>query len=98
MLKFNEPEINEKIEKYNELKDVNLDAAEHLFWDDDESLKAQSYYFNNLCGYSIPTIKPYRNYIERINAEKNLDLLGLNNDNKNKEQEEDDLSWLKDLL
>ena len=91
-------EINEKTEKYNELKDVDLDAAEHLFWDDDESLKVQSYYFNNLSGYNITTIKPYKQYIDRINAEKNLDLLGLNNDNKNKEQEEDDLSWLKDLL
>lgn len=91
-------EINEKTKKYNELKDTDLDAAEHLFWDDDESLKAQSYYFNNLCGYSIPTIKPYKQYLDRINEEKNLDLLGLNNNNKNQEQEEDNLSWLKDLL
>ena len=91
-------EINEKTEKYNELKDTDIDAAEHLFWDDDETLKAQSYYFNNLSGYLIPTIKPYKQYLDRINADKNLDLLGLNNENKNEPQEEDDLSWLKDLL
>ena len=91
-------EINEKTEKYNELKDSDIDAAEKLFWDDDETLKAQSYYFNNLSGYLIPTIKPYKQYLDRINADKNLDLLGLNNENKNEPQEEDDLSWLKDLL
>ena len=91
-------EINEKTEKYNELKDTDLEAAENLFWDDDEILKAQSYYFNNLCGYNIPTIKPYKQYLDRINADKNLDLLGLNNRNQNEVKEEDDLSWLNDLL
>ena len=91
-------EINEKTEKYNELKDTDLEVAEHLFWDDDETLKAQSYYFNNLSGYRISTIKPFADYLNRINADKNLDLLGLNNKNKNETEEEDNLSWLKDLL
>ena len=91
-------EINDKTKKYNELKDTDLEAAEHLFWDDDETLKAQSYYFNNLCGYNIPTVKPYKQYLDRINTDKNLDLLGLNNKNQNEVQEEDDLSWLNDLL
>lgn len=91
-------EINNKTEKYNELKDTDLEAAENLFWDDDETLKAQSYYFNNLCGYNIPTVKPYKQYLDRINADKNLDLLGLNNKNINEPQEEDDLSWLNNLL
>lgn len=91
-------EINEKTDKYNELKDVDLNSAEHLFWDNEESLRAQSYYYNNLSGYNIPTIKPYKEYLDRINVDKNLDLLGLNNKNKNELQKEDDLSWLKDLL
>ena len=91
-------EINKKTEKYNELKDSDIDAAEHLFWDDDETLKNQSYYFNNLSGYRISTIKPFADYLNRINEDKNLDLLGLNNENKNETQEQDDLSWLKDLL
>ena len=91
-------EINDKTKKYNELKDTDLEAAENLFWDDDETLKAQSYYFNNLCGYNIPTVKPYKQYLDRINADKNLDLLGLNNKNQNETQGKDDLSWLNDLL
>ena len=91
-------EINKKTEKYNELKDTDIDTAEHLFWDDDETLKNQSYYFNNLSGYRISTIKPFADYLNRINKDNNLDLLGLNNENKNEAQEQDDLSWLKDLL
>lgn len=91
-------EINEKTEKYNELKDTDLEAAEKLFWDDDETLKAQSYYFNNLSGYKISTIKPFAEYINRINADKNLDLLGLNNKNKSNKYEEDNFDWLNDLI
>ena len=39
-------EINNKVKKYNELIKTDSDAAEKLFWDDDDSLKAQSYYYN----------------------------------------------------
>ena len=91
-------EINDKTEKYNELKDTDINAAEHLFWDDEESLKEQSYYYNNLSGYNIPTIKPYKQYLDKINAEKNGDLLGLNSKNKTYEHEEDNLDWLNDLI
>ena len=94
-------EINEKTEQYNKLKDTNIEAAEKLFWDDDDSLKANSYYYNNLSGYKISTIKPFANYLDRMNAEKNLDLLGLsgsNNSNGAVEEQEEDLSWLKDLM
>ena len=89
-------EINDKTAKYNELKDTDIDAAEHLFWDDEESLKEQSYYYNNLCGYTIPTIKPYKEYLDKINAEKNGGLLGINK--KEDEIAEDDLSWLDGLV
>lgn len=86
-------EINRKTIKYKELeKDGNIEEAERLFWDDEESLKAQSYYYNNLCGYNIPTIKPYKEYLDKI-TNKNDDLL-LKSPNQ---KEDDDLSWL-DLL
>lgn len=85
-------EINRKTFKYNELmKDGKEEEAERLFWDDEESLKAQSYYYNNLCGYNIPTIKPYKEYLDKI-TKKNDDLLA-----KPSKKEEEDLSWL-DLL
>ena len=89
-------EINDKTAKYYELKDTDINAAEHLFWDNKESLKEQSYYYNNLSGYNIPTIKPYKEYLDNINAEKNGDLLG--STQKEFEYDENDLSWLQDLL
>lgn len=89
-------EINQKTEEYNRLKDTDIEAAEHLFWDSEESLKEQSYYYNNLCGYNTPTIKPYKEYLDKINAEKNGGLLNIN-----KQEDiipEDDLSWLNGLI
>ena len=92
-------EINEKVEQYNFLKDTDIESAEKLFWDNEDSLKEQSYYYNNLCGYSIPTIKPYKAYLDKINAEKNGDIFGSKPvQNTNDEYAEDDLSWLNDLV
>ncbi len=88
-------EINEKTVKYKELVGLDNEAAEKLFWDNDETLKAQAYYYNNLCGYSISTIKPYKAYLDKITAEKNGDILG--NKNNTNDFAEDDLSWLNDL-
>lgn len=83
-------EIREKTELYKiHEKNEDYEAAERLFWDNEESLKAQSYYYNNLCGYSVPTVKPYKEYLDKINANKNENLSSNNND-----FEEDDFSWL----
>lgn len=91
-------EIRDKTVKYNELKDIDLEAAEHLFWDDEESLKAESYYYTNLCGYSLATIKPYAEYLNKIKAEKEGNILGgSNNTKKDDEYDEDNLDWLADL-
>ena len=87
-------EINDKVSEYKQLvKCGNEEAAEQLFWDDEESLKSQSYYYNNLCGYSITTIKPFKQYIEKINKEKNNDIFV----NNKEDLDENDLSWLEDL-
>jgi len=91
-------EINQKTEEYNCLMEIgDADGAEKLFWDDEESLKAQSYYYNNLCGYSIPTIKPYKQYLDKMTAEKNGDILGGAKKTAEEDFAEDDLSWLNDL-
>lgn len=87
-------EINSKVMEYKDLINIDAEAAEKLFWDDEEALKAQAYYYNNLSGYNIPTLKPYKQYLDKITAEKNGNIFG----NKNKDEyEEDDLSWLNDL-
>lgn len=90
-------EINQKTEEYKSLMEIgDIEGAEKLFWDDEESLKAQSYYYNNLCGYSIPTMKPYKQYLDKLTAEKNGDLLGSTKKNEDK-YDEDNLDWLNDL-
>lgn len=87
-------EINNKAEKYKVyINDGNEEEAEKLFWDNEESLKAQSYYYNNLSGYNIPTLKPYKQYLDKITAEKNGNMF----DSNKEEYQEDDLSWLNDL-
>lgn len=90
-------EINQKTEEYKSLIEIgDIEGAEMLFWDDEESLKNQSYYYNNLCGYSIPTIKPYKLYLDKTTAEKNGNLLG-STKKSDDELDENDLSWLNDL-
>lgn len=90
-------EINDKTKKYKALVRANkLEEAEKLFWDDEESLQDQSYYYTNLSGYSISTLKPYKHYLDKITAEKNDGLFG-GNMSKTDDFDEEDLSWLNDL-
>ena len=91
-------EINEKTEEYKCLMSIgDTEGAEQLFWDDEESLKAQSYYFNNLCGYSVTTIKPYKEYLDKMTADKNGNVFGGKKKSAEEDLAEDDLSWLNDL-
>lgn len=91
-------EINKKTEEYEGLMAIgDIEGAEMLFWDDEESLKAQSYYFNNLCGYSISTIKPFKLFLDKMTAEKNGDIFGGTKKSAAEDFAEDDLSWLNDL-
>lgn len=98
------------------LKDIMLREEDYketgndkVFWDTEESIKAQSYYFATLCGYSSNLHLPYKAYLEKIEAAKNgedtFSNVGTNDDttsievNKNKHKNIDnvDLSWL-DLI
>ena len=93
------------------IKDIELREADYeethsdaCFWDTDESVKEQSYYFANLCSYSRGLHKPYDEYCKRLEAAKDGSdmfggLLGSTTvstsdkviDNKSSEV---DLSWL----
>lgn len=87
------------------VKDYENTGSEKAFWDTDESVKSQSYYFATLCGYSANIHKPYKEYLEKLDAQKNgMDLFGgigdsdtnsvsLTNDNVG----EIDLSWLESI-
>lgn len=82
-------EIEEKEDEYRKTLD------EKIFYDTPENVQKQSYYFATLCGYTANLHKPYKEYLERLEQEKNGDLLKSKNNNST--ETEDDLSWL-DLL
>ena len=69
---------------------------ESIWMESQEDVKLNSYYFSNLCSYSANKHKPYKIYLQTLEAEKNGDLLG--STQKESEYAEDDLSWLQDLL
>lgn len=81
--------IREKENLYKETFD------ESIWMEDQEQVKKESFYFSNLCGYSANKHKPYKLYLESLERE-NGDLLGKHI--KHEEPEEDDLSWLAELL
>lgn len=99
----------------NVIKDIELreaDYAETLsdacFYDTDESVKEQSYYFANLCGYSRNLHKPYDEYCKRLEAAQNrTDMFGgllgsdtvktSSSDVINNKSDELDLSWLDNI-
>lgn len=89
--------IRDKEVEYNRLRvEGKHEEAEKLWWEDEEQVKAQSYYFANLCSYSANVHKPYKAYLEKLDMEKNGDLLGVKKNNDD-EFGEDDLSWLDNL-
>lgn len=98
------------------IKDIKLREADYVetnsdkaFWDTDESVQAQSYYFATLCGYSPNLHLPYKAYLDRLESMKNgsnmFNGVGSNSDditpitNKDIHTNGDDidLSWLDNL-
>ena len=84
-------------------KDYEETKSVQCFFDDEEDVKAQSYYFANLCSYSPNKHLPYKLYLEKLEASKNdsiFDVIGNNNmstTSKDINNKEVDLSWLDSL-
>lgn len=87
-------------------KDYEETKALECFWDDEESVKAESYYFANLCAYSATKHLPYKAYLEKFEAaQKGEDmfsgLLGSDTSSSsnviNNKSDEIDLSWLDNI-
>lgn len=80
---------------------ANEEELDRIWYDTEEQLKANEYYFLNLCSYSLSLHKPFAEYWERVQREKEqqnnffggVDLI----DNENKQYAETDLSWLNNL-
>lgn len=89
-------------------KDYEETKALECFWDDEEDVKKESYYFANLCAYSATKHLPYKAYLEKFEAsQKNDDMFSglLGNDNVitngkdiNNKNGEIDLSWLDSIV
>lgn len=113
-------DLNEKVVKEwtnlitTTLKDIKLREADYeetksnkCFWDDEESVKKQSYYYANLCGYSANKLLPYKAYLDKLEAAQNgsdmfSGLLGSNTVSSsgnviNNKSDEVDLSWLDNI-
>lgn len=83
-------------------KDYEETFSDKCFWDTEESVKKQSYYFATLSGYSGKLHKPYAEYLEKLEAAQSGNIFGGVSstasskviENKNNEV---DLSWLDNL-
>ena len=81
---------------------VSERELDELWYDTEEQLKANEYYFLNLCGYSSKLHKPWGDYWakkELENQHKDDIFFGLDADNQTnktvtEEYAEDDLSWI----
>lgn len=90
-----EKTIDEIIDKE---KTYATNNDERIFWDSEESVEKQSYYFANLCSYSANLHKPYGEYLSKLKAkeeEKNNIFGGVGNGLT--DETDDDLAWLNNL-
>ena len=92
-------------------KDYEETHSDKAFWDTDESVEAQSYYFSTLCGYSPNLHLPYKAYLERTEKAKDGDVFSgvgssavesspvvqTNKVIHQKDTENVDLSWLDNI-
>ena len=91
------------------LQDIELRERDYketkslqCFWDDEEDVKRESYYFANLCAYSATKHLPYKAYLEKFEAEQNgTDIFGAPVTSSSKvidnKRNEPDLSWLDSI-
>lgn len=110
---LNEILVNKWVDEIiSTIKDIELREKEYeethnerLFWDNEESVKSQSYYFATLSGYSANLHKPYKEYLDKLESSKNTGdmfggLLGSNNvsSTSNVSSNDNSLEWLNSIL
>lgn len=77
--------------------------SDQCFWDDEDSVKKESYYYATLMSYSANLHKPYAEFLNKLEAQKNgFDLFGNIGDNNvvvssNINKDDVDLSWLNEI-
>lgn len=91
-------------------KDYKETGSDQAFWDDEEDVKKESYYYATLCGYSPSKLLPYKAYLDQLEKQKKgMDFFsGVGNDSENNvvtnndicnnsSTDEVDLSWLDEI-
>ena len=83
-------------------KDYQEQQNEKLFWDSEDNIKKQEYYFATLCAYSPNKLKPYKEYLDKKEQQKQgMDFFsGVGSDTTTESDSveiDDDLSWLNEL-
>lgn len=63
--------INDKIKKYDVEVLTNPNEADKIFYDTQEAIEKESYYYATLSGYSANLNKPYKIYLEKLEQKKN---------------------------
>lgn len=63
-------DINCRLEDYYKFLKSGIEN-DRMWWDSDEVIASQEYYFSNLCGYTASLLKPYKEYLEKREAKKN---------------------------
>ena len=92
-------DIELRLNDYNQTKSINC------FWDSEESVKAQSYYFANLCAFSPNLHLPYQTYLKKLEVAKSGDIFGnvlgdnisVSSNVINNKSDDLDLSWLDSI-
>lgn len=88
-------------------RDYDETGNDAVFFDDEESVKRESFYFSTLCGYSANLHKPYAQYLQRLEESKNgMDLFNDVGSDTTPDAiattstaiDDTDLSWLNDIL
>lgn len=63
--------INEKIATYNNMLEKKPNEADKVFYDSQEDIERESYYYATLSGYSPNLNKPYKMYLNKLEEKKN---------------------------
>lgn len=95
--------ITDIMKREKQYKDT---GDESVFWDDEENVKKESFYFATLCGYSANLHKPYAQYLDSLEKSQNgANLFGGVGINTIQEPittaveiNDTDLSWLDSIL
>lgn len=90
-------------------KDYEETKSDQCWWDSEEDVKKESYYYATLCEYSPSKLKPYAEYLDKLEKQKaDIDLFAgvgessendivTNQDICNNKSDDIDLSWLDNI-